>query len=105
MFWELLGCQVRFTVCADAKAGSNRNEKSARRVIRLPTDFERCVRFLTVPPLLPVLAHDRGIEEPLHRDPDRTFAVKKTQCATASLFGSCLISHRSRKDMSVRNRH
>jgi hypothetical protein len=78
MFLELLGSQVRFTVCADAKAGSSRNKKSARRVTWLPTDFDRCVRFLTVPPLLPVLAHDRGIEEPLHRDPDRMFAVKKT---------------------------
>src|SRR5580658_2714785 len=103
MFWELLASQVRFTLCAAAKAGSSRNKKSARRVIRLPTDFDCRVRFLTVPPLLPVLAHGRGIEELLRRDPDYMLPVKKTQCATAPLFGLRATCHRSRKAMCVRN--
>ncbi|MGC1436333.1 MAG: hypothetical protein WA847_10610, partial [Terriglobales bacterium] len=33
-----------------------------KREIRLPIDFDWGVRFLTVPPLLPVLAHGGGLK-------------------------------------------
>jgi hypothetical protein len=36
--------------------------KNARREISLPSDFDWGVRFLTVPPLLPVLAHGGGLK-------------------------------------------
>jgi hypothetical protein len=59
MFWEVLGSHERPTVCAAARAGMNKN---VRREIRLPIDFDWGVRFLTVPPLLPVLAHGGGLK-------------------------------------------
>jgi hypothetical protein len=59
MFGEVLASHERPTVCAAARAGMNRN---VRREIRLPIDFDWGVRFLTVPPLLPVLAHGGGLK-------------------------------------------
>jgi hypothetical protein len=46
-------------VCAAARIGKNRKVK---REIRRATDFDSCVRELTVRPLLPVLAHVGGLK-------------------------------------------
>jgi hypothetical protein len=59
MFGEVLASHERSTVCAAARAGKSRKVK---REIRLATHFDRGVRFLTVPPLSPVLAHGGGLK-------------------------------------------
>ena len=59
MFVEVLASHERPTVCAAARAGMNRKVK---REIRLPIDFDWGVKFLTLPPLLPVLAHGGGLK-------------------------------------------
>src|SRR5271170_1809881 len=69
MFWELLASHDRLTLCAAARTG-----KKSRRT-RLATNFNCGVRFLTVPPLLPVLAHGGGLKSFCTGDPDREWSI------------------------------
>src|SRR4249920_1713528 len=97
MFWELLASHDRLTVCAAAKAGKNKKE---RKETNLATDFDHGVRELTVPPLLPVLAHGGGLKSHCTAIPVRDLHGGQSNVRRRSSFSSSPPNpNRSRKYM------
>ena len=76
---ELLASHNNWTVCAAAKV----DKAEKMKVSMSPSSVACGVRCLRDRLSCPVLAHGRGIEERLHRDPDRVCPAIKTAWGAA----------------------